>query len=199
LYSLNVEGAQSQTLITERNSAMSPAGWALDGRFVWGAQGSTTDTDLGKAGIFMEGRAGSGHPEPFRVGLYVSGARLSPDGRHIAFVSGKSGRSEVYVDTFPTRGAEPTQLTTKGGGAPRWARNGRELYFVTGDDLMVVAVSPGASQPLGVPARVFRLPASRRYTVNSDGSTFIVLEPGTSPASSLKLTLNWFFSVSAKN
>jgi len=56
------------------------------------------------------------------------GLDISPDGRWLAYVSEVSGRPEVYVRPFP--GPGPRVLVSRDGGAePRWAHNGRELFF----------------------------------------------------------------------
>ena len=61
-----------------------------------------------------------------------SGAAMSPNGRWIAYVSNESGRTEVYVRPFPDVDQGRWQISTAGGVEPRWSRNGRELFFLTG-------------------------------------------------------------------
>src|SRR5262249_5754905 len=83
------------------------------------------------------------------------GGQVSPDGRWIAFVSGQSGRNEIYVSTFPeVRGTWP--VSTAGGRTPRWQRGGRAPYYARSDGmLMATQVMPvtdsfsvGASAPV---------------------------------------------------
>ena len=50
--------------------------------------------------------------------------RLSPDGRWMAYVSDESGRSEVYVQAFPSPGVR-SQISTGGGSDPRGGAMGR--------------------------------------------------------------------------
>ncbi|MGH9657635.1 MAG: TolB family protein, partial [Bryobacteraceae bacterium] len=69
-----------------------------------------------------------------------SHAQLSPDGRWIAYASDESTRNEVYVRPFPA-GTGKWKVSLQGGVAPRWSRDGRELYFVAPDmKLMAAAV-----------------------------------------------------------
>jgi len=59
-------------------------------------------------------------------------AKFSPDGQWMAYDSTETGREEVYVVTFPS----PTgkwQVSTNGGRLPVWSRDGKELFFVSGD------------------------------------------------------------------
>jgi WD40-like Beta Propeller Repeat len=70
-------------------------------------------------------------------------ARFSPDGRWVAFVSGLSSQSDVYVQEFPA-GARH-QVSTAGGTNPRWRRDGKELFYVGLDGkLMTVATKLGS-------------------------------------------------------
>jgi Tol biopolymer transport system component len=86
-------------------------------------------------------------------------ARVSPDGRWLAYVSDESGRPEVSVRSL----VGPPQrfvISSGGGDQPVWRHDGRELLFATGGGrLRAVAVSPkpqgglafSAATPLNVP------------------------------------------------
>ena len=59
-----------------------------------------------------------------------SGAHVSPDGKHIAFQSWRSGDPEVWV--CDRDASNPIQLTSFGGpsmGEPRWSPDGRRIVF----------------------------------------------------------------------
>ena len=60
----------------------------------------------------------------------LSGAQISPDGRWLAYASIESGRNEIYVRPFPDVDAGKWQISSSGGGAPVWARDGRELFYL---------------------------------------------------------------------
>ncbi|MEX2270638.1 MAG: protein kinase, partial [Vicinamibacterales bacterium] len=79
-------------------------------------------------------------------------ARLSPDGRWLAFTSDESGRDEVYVQEFPSLARRVT-VSTGGGFEPVWSRDGRRLYFRGGGQML----SSSAIGPLefSAPAPVF--------------------------------------------
>ncbi len=55
------------------------------------------------------------------------GPQISPDGKRIAFDSARSGSYEVWV--CEADGSNPIQLTSFGGGDPRWSPDGRQIVF----------------------------------------------------------------------
>jgi len=63
---------------------------------------------------------------------------LSPDGRLIAYVSNESGTQEVWVQPFPEAMGNKRQISLDGGAEPVWARSGRELFYVNGEQQLVV-------------------------------------------------------------
>ena len=86
-------------------------------------------------------------------------ARLSPDGRLVAYVSGESGRREVSVQTMDPQPRREV-ISVAGGDQPVWSRNGRELFFVDPQGLLRAAhVSIGADgRPLFGPPVLVRMP-----------------------------------------
>ena len=66
-----------------------------------------------------------------------------PDGRFIAYESDESGRLEVYVRPYPGPGGK-WQVSTGGGTSPVWAPSGRELFYLSGDTLLVAPIDPTA-------------------------------------------------------
>jgi Tol biopolymer transport system component len=84
--------------------------------------------------------------------------RLSPDSTALAFVSDESGRREVYLDSFP----EPQTkipVSVGGGTMPEWRPDGRELYYL-GPDRMLMAVpveGKGSAIRAGRPVKLFQM------------------------------------------
>lgn len=108
---------------------------------------------------------------------------MSPDGRWIAYVSDESGRDEVYVRAFPDVTRLKRQVSTRGGVEPRWARDGKELYYRNeSDQLVAVPVeATGGEFSAGAGRALFSLndylPANRyqpTYDVVSGNQRFIL-------------------------
>jgi Tol biopolymer transport system component len=132
---------------------------------------------------------------------------FSPDGRWLAYTSNESGRSEVYVTSFPSR--EKTLTVSRQGGAdPAWSRDGKRLFYYSlpspdgTRSMMAVTVGQGPELPLGIPVFLFRLPGgfvengTHNYALHPDGRHFIVgrlvKTAPPPPITRLELVHNWF-------
>ena len=83
------------------------------------------------------------------------GPAISPDGQWITYLSGDTGRAEVYVQRFPDLG-ERQQISTEGGMDPAWSPDGQALFFlglrgggVPPDEMAVVTIDLGPSLSVG--------------------------------------------------
>ena len=83
---------------------------------------------------------------------------LSRDGRWIAYQSDETGRTEVFVRSFPNTSTFKHQVSNGGGTAPLWSRDGRELFFVSAAaDMMTARVAAGSSLAVAAPAPLFHI------------------------------------------
>jgi predicted Ser/Thr protein kinase len=83
-----------------------------------------------------------GPPQPYLTTpnlVEVDGA-LSPDGKWMAYASSESTREEVFVRPYPlgSNGGGKFHISSDGGKFPRWSPNGHELFFLGGDDHIMV-------------------------------------------------------------
>ena len=125
-------------------------------------------------------------------------ARLSPDGRFVAYQSNQSGAANVYARPL-TGGGPEWQVSRAGGDSPSWRADGRELFFVSSDaQLMAVDVKLEPTFASGVPHPLFAVPGIRGslleaadYSVSKDGQRFLVAAPTAGTSSTLTLLLNW--------
>ena len=83
---------------------------------------------------------------------------ISPDGRWIAYHSDETGRPEVFVRPFPNTNSAKEQISSDGGRAPLWSRDGRELFYLRADNtMMAVTVAPGHEWRRTEPRVLFQL------------------------------------------
>jgi dipeptidyl aminopeptidase/acylaminoacyl peptidase len=124
-------------------------------------------------------------------------AKLSPDGRWLAYTSDESKRREIYVQSFPTPGGK-WQVSTNGGERSVWSKDGRELYFVSPDGKMMAAeVKSGSKFEAGVPKPLFdvRLAAGGLnnvwFDVGKDGRFLIPVQAEQSATAPMTVVVNW--------
>ena len=116
---------------------------------------------------------------------------LSPDGRWVAYYSDRSGRNEVYVHAFP-RGGRQWQVSVGGGRSPVWARNGKELFYRRGDEVMAVSMDIGVSVRAGTPRVLFKTELIGPLDVGRDGRLLMIELAKEDAVSELSVIVNWF-------
>jgi len=86
---------------------------------------------------------------------------------------------------------------------PRWSGDGRELFFESGGQLVVLAIPPGPTLAPGPPRPLFPLTDYRRarnrpqYDVAPDGQRFLMIREPTS-TSSIVYAEHWLTELRAK-
>jgi len=113
-------------------------------------------------------------------------AVFSPNGRWLAFTSDRSGQTEVYVKPYPGQGGI-VQISTDGGLEPVWAQSGKELFYRTGDQMMVVSVQTDTTFKAEKPRLLFEgsyrynsTGVTSNYDVTADGQQFVMVKEETS-------------------
>jgi serine/threonine-protein kinase len=129
-------------------------------------------------------------------------AALSPNGRWLAYGSDESGRQEIYVRPFPDVNAGRWLVSTAGGVQPVWSRDGTELFYFQGGELVAVRVAGGPTWSAGAPTVVVKsgyrsgnVAAAATYDVSRDGARFLMSRRaagGPEPERTIQVVLNWF-------
>ena len=198
-----IDGSGPAAVLTASTNTLSPAEWAPDNQgliYFQLAPGGISDL------LFLR-PDGDRRPQTViqRQGLAQPTApSLSPDGRWLAYVSGDTGRNEVYVEAFPPSGSRHL-ITVEGGNEPKWSRDGRELFFRLAGSMFAVPVQTAGVFSAGKPARLFKDPhlsveqmtndvrgAFVPYDVAPDGR-FLMVKPSEEEQGSphLNVVLNW--------
>lgn len=175
--------------------------WSQDGRLIaYSINTLKTGYDL-----WLKPLDGNQEERPFLNTRFEElAARFSPDSGWLAFVSNEtSSTPEVYVAPVGHPG-QRKQISIGGGSAPRWRRDGKELFYMSVDNRSVMAVPIESLLPFkaGIPARLFTIgidTAATRdrarntvYDVMPDGQRFLISIPTGEPASSrISVVLNW--------
>jgi serine/threonine-protein kinase len=144
-----------------------------------------------------------GKPERFLTTKFSDqDAAFSPDGRWIAYASNESGKYEVYVRAFAAgapAGNERWPISNSGGGSPVWLPNGRELLYLSGDQIMRVGYSVIGNSFVAEKPRVWAagVRADSGFDIAPDGGRVAVSVPVITPGAqtrehSVVFVLNFF-------
>jgi dipeptidyl aminopeptidase/acylaminoacyl peptidase len=146
-------------------------------------------------------RDGSREPVSALPEAWIEFPQLSPDGRWLAYSSDESGRTEVWVTSFPGR-ERRILVSNDGGNAFLWSHDGREIFYRNNNELMAVEVKSGSRLTLGPPRTLFEIRSEetgtmRMYDIAPDGKRFVFSiavdsEQPTQPVRQLQVVLNWF-------
>jgi Tol biopolymer transport system component len=192
-------GAAEQVPFPGGSNSDFPLTWSPDGQnllFLRATQATRSDlwilpmsgANASPTGRSNQEMSGDRKPRPYlNTPVNEFDGRISPDGRWVAYATDESGRNEVFVQSFPVPGNKK-RISVGGGALPMWRKDGRELYFVTEDRvLMAVNVTTGqASLEFSTPTRLFLekdvtsgLQGGGRsaYAPSPDGQRFLVLVP----------------------
>jgi Tol biopolymer transport system component len=180
----------TERLVTS-DKVQRPSSWSPDGRML----SFTQDDPMPDLWTLSFAQPPTTRPMVQLPGYQMT-SRISPDGRWLAYASEESGQFEVYVASFPD-GARKWPVSSGGGQLPVWAESGRELFYVNGDDLMVVDVDTRAAFRAGKPTRLFQMRSPARtsaysYDVSPDGQRFVMIQSAEDVgARQINVVLGW--------
>lgn len=177
LYVRSSTGGTEELLL---KGAAIPRDWTKDNRFIVYGVGAGSE-------LMVLPLSGDRKPFPFLASSAFSyaQARVSPDGKWLAYYSNESGRNEIYVQGFP-KPVSKFQISTDGGISPRWQRDGKEIFYLSPDNvLMAVSVritdkTVDASRPVALfnagpgPSGLAGYGTRQQYDVTADGQRFLV-------------------------
>jgi Tol biopolymer transport system component len=176
-------GAGEPRVLAVRTGTQFASDWLRDGSALL----VTEETGGNRHDIIVQPVDGSA-PRPYAAtSADETAARVSPDERWVAYTSDESGRSEVYLDSYPRPGRR-VSVTSNGGAHPVWRGDGRELYYWNDGRLMAVrldAVRGEAPPVVGAPIVLFRasyyIGPNTMYDVSPDGERFVIVQSRAIP------------------
>ena len=183
----NGEGAEE--LLYKSNQPLVLTDWSMDGRYL-----TYYATDLGGGTLYALPISGTGERQPieiFKSKFQLTGPRLSPDDKFVAYVSNETGRTELYIRPFnPTAApgaapaAGPWKISEQGAqGMAFWRRDGKEITFLAPDrGILSVPLTTAPDFEYGQPKVLFRPSeatpvALNMASVNRDANRFVIAVP----------------------
>jgi serine/threonine protein kinase len=200
---MRADGSGQRETLLSSGKIDHPSDWTRDGKYIVFDRGL-----VGSQSVWVLPLFGDRTPMPlFRDATYDHGnGRVSPDGKWIAYFSSESGRSEIYITSFPIAVGR-WQISTNGIiPAALWRADGKELYFIGLDGNLMVAniqesptsISVEKVQPL------FRAPfltgvVHTIYDVDAkDGQRFIGAAAPDTTSLPLNVIANWTATLDPK-
>jgi dipeptidyl aminopeptidase/acylaminoacyl peptidase len=183
--------ARTESVLLDDAEGKWPLSWSPDGQFILVVKNSAeTGND-----IWVLPLSGDRKPYPFlRTAVAENWAAFSPDGKWVAYSSTATGQAEVYVTPFPA-GDHQWRVSDDGGSQARWRRDGKELFYLAPDRmLMAASVSAQGSQFVVdaiEPLFEFRFPYGQyhAFDVSADGQRFLlnrlIVSPGGAAVAAL--------------
>jgi Tol biopolymer transport system component len=179
LYSTAADGSGRSELVPGTTAADFPNSISPDNNtLIFLRTTGATGSDL-----YVTSLQGSEPPRAWvATTAHEGGAQFSPDGKWVAYASNEAGQFQVFLRPFPL--PDRKWLVAQTGKYVTWNRNGRELFYRNGDNMMAVRVSFHAGEPtFSVPALVFTgayefgtgqtVP---NYDVSTDGQQFLMVK-----------------------
>jgi hypothetical protein len=199
LFQKLASGIAAEEVLSKSDVGASPDDWTPDGRGLLYHQGvGQPPTSLMLLTLDADRK-----PRPVVDSRFVAiDGRFSADGKWLAYVSTESGRPEVYLQNFPTATAK-WPISASGGTQPVWRRDGRELFYLAPDGmLMAVSLSLRNDPEISAPRLLFQTHVvggstmigggmHHQYDVTPDGQRFLILTAGDADESPFNVVVNW--------
>jgi Tol biopolymer transport system component len=207
LRSIPADGSGSASAVSGRQrSLLYAASVSPDAKLAIGMERAPGGDPRQRTSLWILPLAADAKPQPFLDSQFSKALpQFSPNGRWVAYQSDETGRNEVYVTPYPGPGGK-VHVSNEGGTTPRWARNGRELFYRNGDKMMAVDIQTAPAFRAGAPQLLFeghyfegRLFSydqyGASYDVAPDGKRFLMLKPAAgqnAQSGQLHVVVNWF-------
>ncbi len=187
----------AEPLITTSPTAAIPSSWSPDGSelaFSLNAGGGNRDIWI----LPMEGDR-----EP-RILITSPNndccAVFSPDGKWLAYVSGEQGLPSVYVSPYPKPDVKYLVSEEEGVGEPVWSPDGTELFYRSGNKMMVASIETEPTFRVSKLEELFQGSYGvsavnpgflQYYDISLDGQRFLMIKAEQTSAQ-INVVLNWF-------
>jgi serine/threonine-protein kinase len=166
-----------------------PWSWSADGQTLVLSELATTGSSFYDVGALTL----SGKPvwkSLLGTAFLESQPVVSPDGKWMAYMSNEGGDGGVYVRPFPDVTAGVEQVSTEGGNNPVWPRDGRELLYRNGNEILSVAVELSPTFRPRTPEVLFMGTyfdeVGTQWDATRDGKRLLMLKPVASDAAEVR-------------
>jgi eukaryotic-like serine/threonine-protein kinase len=192
LFVMRADQPGSEEILVASEFAKSADAWSPDGRSVI----FEATIPQNRQDLWLLPLEGDRKPVPYIATHFTeTNARFSPDGRWVAYTSDVSGTPEVYVRPFREAGGT-WRVSNRGGQTPSWKGDGREIYYLAPDGMVMAAPVMGAAPfETGTPKPLFKIAVPEspdpQYDVSPNGERFVVNHRISSKEEPINVLVNW--------
>ncbi len=197
-YRKSSSGAGIEEQVLDEGVGSYPDDWSPDGKYILYEKNAGPRN---KVDLWVLPMTGGEKPFPYIESEFEEAhSRFSPDGRWVAYTSTESGRSEIYIQSFPI-GNGKWQVSTAGGDQAQWRSDGKELFYIAPDrSLMSVGIGGSNTLEISRPSVLFQtvIPLTgitddrNNYVPAKDGQRFLVNTlADITNSQPLIMVLNW--------
>ena len=182
-----VDGSETDQVIAKGPNLGLDA-WSADGKALfYSAVSKESKRDLWSVDV----RGAHAQTVLIRTPFNEFGAQPSRDGHLLLFLSNESGKSQVYVKPLMGPG-EKIQVSVDGGELAHWSADGKHIYFINKEQMMVADVKSDTAVHVAEPRRLFQLSFSLNdYDVTPDGRFLFIAPVERSEWAPTAVVVNW--------
>jgi serine/threonine protein kinase/Tol biopolymer transport system component len=190
IYRKHSDGSGVEEVLANGEPQVALTDWSRDGKFLLYSRPLTAGPLRQIWSLPLDG-----DHKPSLVLDRGASAKLSPDGRWLAYMSAESGTIQVYVVAFGG-GQGKWQVSANGGIMPSWSKDGKDLYYFDPTyNLFAVPVNAaGGALQFGTPQTLvtnWTIPAVPLYDVSPDGKKILLDRVPQQVSQSLTLVTNF--------
>jgi len=193
------DGVGSEELVANLGREVVDTRWSHDGAWLVLSVAGPPSLDLFAMRLGVDSA-----PRPLLAESHDEGLpALSPDGRWLAYVSTETGEAQVFVRPFPEVQKGKWQISTDGGDAPLWSRDGRELIFRSADGKEIYGSDLTRGPNETSIRKLLQLPVPYQFETNGlggqmfelsrDGRRFLMVRQGAGDKSGDLVVVQNFF------
>jgi serine/threonine protein kinase/Tol biopolymer transport system component len=162
-------------VLFKTSESQNASDWSPDDKYIlFASQSSTTARDI--FAVPLAGDRATLAVTVARTAAEERNAKVSPDGKWVAYNSDETGTSEIFVRAFPGPGRTWRVSGLQGSSPtlPRWRNDSKEIYYEATGRVMAARVSATTTGvEVGAPEALFPLAGS--LIASPDGRRFLTI------------------------